>query len=200
MFLFLSLSMPAEIKSITAGAVMLNDELIAKTGEGNSEAFRLLYSLTDKAVYGFILSILKNHHDAEDVMQDTYLKIRECAHLYKSMGKPMAWVFTIARNCALMKIRQKKKMVELTPREDVDETGFDQVSDLEDRLVLEAAFSVLSDTERQIVMLHAVSGIKHREIAMVLELPLSTVLSKYARALSKLKKHLENTERSGEND
>lgn len=192
--------MPAEIKSMAAGAPELSDELIARTGEGDGEAFRLLYSLTDKAVYGFILSILKNHHDAEDVMQDTYLKIRESAHLYKPMGKPMAWVFIIARNCALMKIRQNKKVVELTPREDVDEKGFDQVSDWEDRLVLEAAFGVLSDTERQIVMLHAVSGIKHREIAEILELPLSTVLSKYARALSKLKKHLENSERSDGND
>lgn len=90
--------------------------------------------------------------------------------------------------------------MELTPREDVDEKGFDQVSDWEDRLVLEAAFGVLSDTERQIVMLHAVSGIKHREIALILELPLSTVLSKYARALSKLKKHLESTERRDGND
>ena len=133
-------------------------------------------------------------------MQDTYLKIRESAHLYKPMGKPMAWVFTIARNCALMKIRQSKKIVELTPSEDVDEKGFDQVSDWEDRLVLEAAFGVLSDTERQIVMFHAVSGIKHREIALILELPLSTVLSKYARALSKLKKHLESAERRDGND
>lgn len=192
--------MPAEIKSMAAGAPELSDELIAKTGEGDSEAFRLLYSLTDRAVYGFILSILKNQHDAEDVMQDTYLKIRECAHLYKPMGKPMAWIFTIARNCALMKIRRDKKIVELTPREDVDEKGFDQVSDLEDRLVLEAAFGVLDDTQRQIVMLHAVSGIKHREIAEILELPLSTVLSKYARALSKLKKHLESSERSDGDD
>ena len=50
--------------------------------------------------------------------------------------------------------------------------------------------TVLSEEERQIVLLHAVSGMKHRELSELLELPLSTVLSKYARALAKLKKAL----------
>ena len=45
----------------------------------------------------------------------------------------------------------------------------------------------LSEEERQIVMLHAVAGFKHREIAATLDLPLATVLSKYNRALKKLK-------------
>lgn len=45
----------------------------------------------------------------------------------------------------------------------------------------------LSDQERQVVLLHAVTGLKHREIAALLELPLPTVLSKYSRALKKLR-------------
>ena len=53
-----------------------------------------------------------------------------------------------------------------------------------------AALKALGDEERQIVLLHAVSGMKHRELSELLELPLSTVLSKYARALAKLKKAL----------
>lgn len=61
----------------------------------------------------------------------------------------------------------------------------------EDRAVLEAALNILSDQERQIVVLHAAAGLKHREIAKLLELPLPTVLSKYRRALSKLKTKLE---------
>ena len=61
----------------------------------------------------------------------------------------------------------------------------------EDRTVLTAALSALSEEERQIIMLHVTAGLKHREIAQLLELPLSTVLSKYRRALSKLKQKLE---------
>ena len=48
----------------------------------------------------------------------------------------------------------------------------------------------LSDSERQIVLLHAVGGMKHRETAALMELPLATVLSKYSRALKKLKAKL----------
>ena len=58
----------------------------------------------------------------------------------------------------------------------------------EDRVILSECLRSLSDEERQIVMLHAVSGFKHREIAGLLEMPLSTVLSKYNRAMKKLRK------------
>ena len=51
--------------------------------------------------------------------------------------------------------------------------------------------AALTDEERQVVMLHAVTGLKHREIAQLLELPLATVLSKYRRALKKLNLLLE---------
>ena len=55
-------------------------------------------------------------------------------------------------------------------------------------MVLEAAFHVLNQEERQIVILHAVSGLKHKEISQIMKRPLSTVLSKYNRAIKKLKK------------
>ncbi|MBR5472193.1 MAG: hypothetical protein IKU81_08835 [Oscillibacter sp.] len=61
----------------------------------------------------------------------------------------------------------------------------------EDRQLLQTALAALSQTERQVVLLHAVTGLKHREIAEILELPLATVLSKYRRALRKLKEWME---------
>ena len=57
----------------------------------------------------------------------------------------------------------------------------------EDRQVLQEALAGLGAEERQIVLLHAVAGLKHREIARLLEQPLSTVLSKYHRGLKKLR-------------
>ena len=62
---------------------------------------------------------------------------------------------------------------------------------MEDRSILVTCMEQLSDEERQIVMLHAAVGFKHREIARIMELPLSTVLSKYARALKRLKQYLQ---------
>ena len=58
-------------------------------------------------------------------------------------------------------------------------------------LAVEQAKKLLSDAERQTVMLHAVAGLRHRESAVLLEMPLATVLSKYARAVKKLKQAME---------
>lgn len=61
----------------------------------------------------------------------------------------------------------------------------------ENRKLLQTALAALSQTERQVVLLHAGTGLKHREIAEILELSLATVLSKYHRALRKLKEWME---------
>ena len=103
----------------------------------------------------------------------------------------MAWLMTITRNLCLQLLRQRQKTADL-PEEDWEPCLREPMSVTpEDRLVLTACMERLSDEERQIVALHAVSGFKHREIAALLQLPLSTVLSKYRRALKKLKEYLQ---------
>ena len=57
-----------------------------------------LYKITERTMYAFSLSLAKDHQKALDLMQDTYVKILSAAHLYKPMGKPLAWMFTIAKN------------------------------------------------------------------------------------------------------
>ena len=57
-------------------------------------------------------------------------------------------------------------------------------------MVLKSALEILKEDERQIVLLHASAGLKHREIAVDLQMPLATVLSKYNRAIKKLKQYL----------
>ena len=170
----------------------LDEELIIRIAHDDLSAFEELYRLTDQTVYAFILSILKNPHDAQDIMQDTYVKIRASAHLYQKKGKPLAWIFTIARNLCLMKLRTATRTAD-TSLEDLEDSNYLATSDhktSEDRIVLQAALNILAEEERQIVILHAVSGLKHHEIAKSLGMPLSTVLSKYNRSLKKLKKYL----------
>lgn len=83
-----------------AGAEHL-DELIEKIAAGDRDALASLYEQTNKSVYGFALSILKDTHDAQDVLQDCYLHIYSAAGSYRSQGKPMAWILTITRNLCL---------------------------------------------------------------------------------------------------
>lgn len=166
----------------------IDEGLILRMAQGDKEALALFYTKTNTSVYAFALSLLKNVQDAEDVMQEVYVKIFAASATYQTQGKPMAWTLTIVRRFALMKMRERKKTESLPEEEwgSIGEGDFTQASI--DRMVLHKALTILTDEERQILILHSVSGLKHREVAELLDLPLSTVLSKYHRALSKLKK------------
>lgn len=88
------------------------------------------------------------------------------------------------------KVRKDKRRILVEPQEVSDDVKFSYVTDLDDRIVLEGVLALLSEEEREIVLLYAVSGMKHKEIAESLGLKLSTTLSKYHRALKKLRDYL----------
>lgn len=173
---------------------VLDEVIFKRIADNDMSAFEELYQLTERSIYAFALSILRNNEDALDVVQDTYLKIRGAAHLYKPMGKPMAWIFTIARNLSMSKLRQHAHMEISNDDEFEDNLSFSYVTDHEDRLILQSALKILSEEERKIILLHAISGFTHIEIARDIGIPLSTVLSKYHRGLKKLRKHLTESE------
>ncbi len=168
----------------------VTDGDILDIARGEPDAVRRLYEKTHKGLYGFILSITRNSHDAEDALQDTFVAIYRHAGTYKPKGKPLAWLYTVAKNAARMTLRSRDEAVSFS--EELHESeAFARIEDTDERLALEAALTILSEEERQILLLHAVSGLKNREIASLLDSPLNTVLSKYHRALKKLKSHLE---------
>jgi RNA polymerase sigma-70 factor (ECF subfamily) len=172
-------------------AALVDENLIIRMADGDGTAFRELYEQTSSAVYGFALSILKNRHDAEDVMHDAFIKIYSSAVTYRPSGNPMAWILTIVRNLCLNKIRGGKVCEDLSEYDDLAGT-LDDSEAVIDRMVLETAMNVLDAEERQIVILHAMTGFKHREIAEILDLPTGTVMSKYNRALKKMRKEMES--------
>ena len=171
------------------GAAQL-DRYLAALAVGDSGALESLYHSTSSAIYSFALSILKNPHDAEDVLHDCYLNIYAGAESYHSSGKPMAWILTIAKNLCYQKLRERQKTADL-PQEDWEPwLNSNESLSQEDKVIIRQCMELLSDEERQIVSLHAMAGFRHREIAELLSLPLSTVLSKYHRAIKKLRHYL----------
>ncbi|MGI5979526.1 MAG: RNA polymerase sigma factor [Oscillospiraceae bacterium] len=166
------------------------EAFIADIAAGDRAAVGALYEETKTAVYGFALSIVKNADDAQDVLQDTYVRVWSAANAYNPMGKPMAWILTITKNLSMTVLRERVRMSDVPEELWHSAAAENPYESTEQRLVLDAAMRVLSDEERRIVILHAVSGLKHAEIAKLLELPLPTVLSKYSRARKKLEKTL----------
>ena len=173
----------------TAG---FDEHLIAQIGSGDSEAFRKLYLATSSIVFGYALSILKNKTDAEDVMHDAYIRVHQSAITYQPQGKPLAWMLTIVRNLCYNTIKSSRPTTDVGECENLALPDGSQAS--LDRIVLERALELLDSEERQIVILHALTGMKHREIAELLELPTGTVLSKYHRALKQLRNELAGEE------
>lgn len=167
---------------------------IEQIAGGNNTCLEKLYGETSVQIYSFALSMLKNSYDAEDVMHDTYLSIIASASSYEHRGKPMAWILTITRNLCLMKLRQRKKNADYCPENWEDTLAAYQGLSPDDIVILKACMNLISEDELRVVVLHAVSGFKHREIAEILSLPLPTVLSKYSRAIKKLKKLLADGE------
>ncbi len=171
----------------------VTDTDILDIATGQPDAVARLYEKTHKSLYGYILSITRHPHDAEDALQDTYLAVYRSAADYKPKGKPLAWLYTIAKNAARMKRRKRGDHLSLDETLHEDE-AFAKIDNTEERLVLETALTQLSEEERQIVLLHALSGLTNREIASLMGLPLNTVLSKHHRSMKKMRQYLEKEE------
>lgn len=164
------------------------DAMLTEIAAGDLQALEQLYRRTRASVYAFALSVLKNPQDAEDVLHDCYVAVWNGAAGYHSQGKPLAWLITVARNLCFQRIRQQKKTEDMRSEEWALCLPCERGLSPEDRSILSVCMEQLSGQERQIVALHAVSGFKHREIAELMDLPLPTVLSKYHRAVKRLKK------------
>ncbi len=169
------------------------DILLPRIAAGETEAFRVFYEQTKAAVYGFALSLIKNTHDAEDVMQNVYVSVFHNAAQYKSQGKPMAWVLTITKNLCFEKFRKFSREGEM-PEYLENDISLSNNMNVDDKMLVEFCLNTLNADERKIVVLHAVSGMKHREIGELLDMPLGSVLSKYNRALRKIKNILKGGE------
>ena len=166
-------------------------QLLIRVAGGERDALAELYRRTRTAVYGFALSYLKNAQDAQDLTQDVYVRVWDCAEQYRLTGSPMGWLLTVCRNLCLMRLRREKRNVALSEKEWDAVPAQESDLDADERVLLQHALAALGEEERRVVLLHAVTGMKHREIAALLELPLATVLSKYHRALKKMRAYLE---------
>ncbi len=167
------------------------EKQIARLAEGDISALGDLYEESKAAIYGLALSIIKNPQDAEDIMQNTYLKIYQSSLSYQPRGRPLAWILKITRNLALDKLRSMASKELPLDSEIIADRDSDFSEAALDRLVLSTVLNKLSEEERQIVMLHSVARLKHREIGEILDIPLGTALSRYHRSLAKLRKLLE---------
>lgn len=169
-------------KSATSSRVL--EQLLEGISLNDEQAFQTLYELVKAPIYGYSLSILKNRDDALDNMQDVFVKIYESMDKYTYQNRPMGWIFTITRNLALMKLRKQNKFHN---QEINEEIIFSSDMNEEDKVIIKILMEQLTDEERQIIVMHLEGNLTYMEIAKILDLKLSTTLSKYHRAIKKLR-------------
>lgn len=164
--------------------------LLLEIQKGNQDSLKKLYDSTRYAVFASIIPYLYDQQLAEDVMQDTYLKVLDRIDSYRSNENGMNWLLTIAKHTAfdLIKHRKHEAQVDREVLEEVIPSDND-VYDLASP-IMQSARKVLDKDEQTILFLYALGEYKHREIAVMLNIPIGTVLWKYQNAIKKMKEVL----------
>jgi RNA polymerase sigma-70 factor (ECF subfamily) len=150
------------------------------------------------AAYNLARWLVRDDHDAQDVVQEAYLRAVRFAGGFRG-GDACAWILAIVRNSAFTWLRRNRGAD--TPAE-FDETmhgGSTDESGLEadavrkaDAAMIRAALDELSDEFREVIVMRDIEGLSYKEIADAADVPIGTVMSRLARARGKLTRLLEN--------
>lgn len=162
------------------------DELIIQLQQGNMEAFDEFYELTKKGVYSMAYQILKSRDEAENVLQDTYLKFLEKLPEMKKDRSVLAYLMQTSKNLSLNIISKDRRILHQV---DITSIPEEEKSQNDDE-VMRKMREVLSAEENQIVLMHCLYDMSHKEIANEIHKPIGTVTWKYNQAIKKLKEAL----------
>ncbi|SER22513.1 RNA polymerase, sigma subunit, ECF family [Faunimonas pinastri] len=171
--------------------------LLEATARGEHSAFRDLYDATSSKLFGVVLRIVRDRALAEDVLQETYLKVWQKADVFSpAAGAPLTWLCTIARNRAIDRVRASdytRRTTGLDGSNDVFATLADPAQT--DPVMLETLRLCLSRLEseaRECVVLAYCSGFSREELAERFARPVGTIKTVLHRSLKLLFGCLEN--------
>lgn len=165
-----------------------------KLGQGDISALADVYRIMRKAVFSVCYTMMRDYSLAEDMMQDTFLRINKYIRHYNEQEKAKAWILKIAKNVCLNELKKRKREVfseysmdrynkETTDIKTYDESG-----------IISAVNKHLNENESKIVLMHTIGDISLKDIAELLQKPKGTVRWQYNNALNKLRKILKKEE------
>lgn len=171
-------------------------QLIAESLKGDENALSSLYLKHIPAVFNFIKKIAPPGIDADDIVQEAFIKAWRNLKKFDTSKSFKNWIFTIARNTLIDAMKKNMRQVgayldDEGAMEDADAIdGMPLPDELAERSELkddlEKALDELTPPQKSVVILHAVEGMTFNEIAEIVEQPMDTVKTRYRRALAKL--------------
>jgi RNA polymerase sigma-70 factor, ECF subfamily len=165
---------------------------VARAKSGDMDAIRFLYLCYKDNVYGYVLSILRDAHEAEDATQAVFMKLMSVIHKYEPRQVPFtAWILRVARNVAIDSLRQRRPV----PCEEVIESSRPADDSSHDhRSGLEQALETLPEDQRSVVMLRHLVGLSPGEIAHRMGRTQSSIHGLHHRARVALRRELISAE------
>ncbi|RPH52496.1 MAG: sigma-70 family RNA polymerase sigma factor [Planctomycetota bacterium] len=183
----------------------LEDDLLRKCARGDSAAYRELVERLEKPLVNFILRFVGERHVAEDLFQETFVRVVKTLGSFRPEASLSTWIFTIARNLSLDWLKAKRRHREMaldavTSEEkgrviyfkDVMRSSSaspdDRAESTEDERRVTAALARLSPIKREALVLRIYAGLQYSEIARIQGAPVGTVKFRIHEAVRDLTK------------
>ena len=174
--------------------------LLAQTGAGDREAFRQLYARYGGPLFSLALRLVGDSGEAEELLQDTFVKIWRSAAAYDSRkSRPFTWAVTILRRTCIDHLRKRRHLpvttplladADATPDYSAGETVRHATEEREDSARVRGALAEIPPNQRRALELALFSEMPHSELAQHLEQPVGTVKSWIRRGLLGLRSTL----------
>jgi RNA polymerase sigma-70 factor (ECF subfamily) len=184
-----------------------DEDLMVMYQSGEVRAFELLLGRHRKSVYNFILRFVGDKETAEDLLQETFMRVIKGADAYKRQAKFTTWLYTIARNLCVDQTRRRKHRRHASldaPMDTSEESGtlLDVIASNEmasDRksvnkelfATMQRAIAGLSEEQREVFLMREFLDLPFKQIAEVVGVPENTVKSRMRYALEKLRLELD---------
>ncbi len=173
-----------------------DDKLMADYVEGDESALRVLVERWERPVFAFLARMLESPEEAEDLCQDTFMRVMGAADRYKPEGRFRSWLFRIAGNQARTRLRRRKVLRWLPLTSDHDNTpaagsdAFDKMAGQETRELVRGAMARLPERQRQALILKQYHEMDYREIAAAMDTTVASVQMLLHRAMTALRKDM----------
>ncbi len=183
-------------------------ELLELIADGNHRAFDQIMARYQAPIINYLNRLLGNYDRAQELAQETFLRVYKTAYRYKFLSTFNAWIYKIATNLAYNELRRRKivtflpfqikpqnndesdeMMVEIP---DEDNLPDESLGRLQTQKIVKEALQSLPKKHKAPLILRDIQGLSYEEIAGVLNMPLGTVKSRINRARNMLKKKLEH--------
>jgi RNA polymerase sigma-70 factor (ECF subfamily) len=179
-----------------------DEDLIARFQQGDVYAFEMIVHRYKDPLVNFVYNFVGNRVDAEDIVQETFLRVFKNKHLYRKIAKFSTWIYTIASNLAKTELRRRKRRRILS----LSSMGYEdrdyEISDeyfSPERVVegemkgdqIREEILALPEKFREVVILRDIQELSYEEISKLLKIPVGTVKSRVNRGRIRLQKRLQ---------